>query len=1071
MISKHAGFIDSEVMRELEKQAIAKEPEQGGLVKKASANYEPNHDITEDIIALARGLREQGFPQEARSLESKLFIYKTAETHLYRVFDEDGDDLINFSHSGGDVDIAPAKDGLGKVETIVSQHKKMRDMVAKTPTGKLAGGRPDGVNKSAQVKTAAEWGGTSGAQATMKPAIDPKLPANQTDQQWGQLYNNVNAIVAAIRSEAKWKIGYGLDSSVGDTQKFIITAAGDWALDREIVLVSETGGGLVGKKASIDKVTSPGLEARQALLNHYLNVTGGKATFDEEYPGIFEERSVAAKPHVFASLFSPSKINAVNTDMQVFIRKVISRLARVDFGTPPDPQDKISIRTSMDALWVASDELTDIMSKGTDSYVQGMLVSKLNADVYSSVWGQYRALQERLISIYRGLDKQLKPQPPKTVAIPQAARTNQANAFANRIQRWTQPVVGVPGGAEVAMTLYPSDVKAAIDIFNRILGEASRKKSLAGYIPGLQTAISICNICLPTLPGGWSGKNVEYLLNRLSALPFLPGINKADTFSDFLDVLLKIWKAAKAVTASSHNELLKTAQGALPTPNDLLAGSTTTTPRVRKAPGKSGGKPLWQRLGVPAAEHDLVVTMQKQLLRLSDVLDTLLKDTLLKADDPHILQWRIALSSTGRSAARTEDAIDGVWGPATKTALEAAQAIMRKLGSKSESELKVGPTVSRKHHTNGIEWARANIAVLQSFFTKQGVPGDKPGEAPGGGDVYDRFPGQILSRQVESRDSNPEYEVTYPKAAGVVDVTAGVFAGIPAFWKFISGVVPAIDQDGAAGYTVETWLYLAKWFTQRARFVYNGSEGPEDRKRTLPYVRDSTRFFMFMRRIIHEGLQKGWRGGSVVSAAALIHTVDAVDTAARTGSPGSSGQPGAPGPSMGLSNQIAPGGQTQPGPFHEGVEGGINADVAQFKEFPYTEHFVPYTEKNKEILQKYDRRFSDDFKRAILAAPTGLDMRAFQMWVQGFHTEGPDSNDVNWMLSDIRALRNALIQIANEWSQGANAAGQNATFIDSFFVKHVKPITKLLAQLHRNVESDYQRRASGARAPRGYFGN
>jgi hypothetical protein len=59
-----------------------------------------------------------------------------ANTHLYRAHDEDGEDLINAAHPDGDVNMGDGEHG--DVETILSQHKKIVDVVEKMPAGKLA---------------------------------------------------------------------------------------------------------------------------------------------------------------------------------------------------------------------------------------------------------------------------------------------------------------------------------------------------------------------------------------------------------------------------------------------------------------------------------------------------------------------------------------------------------------------------------------------------------------------------------------------------------------------------------------------------------------------------------------------------------------------------------------------------------------------------------------------------------------------------------------------------------------------------------------------------------------------
>src|SRR5258708_5619450 len=91
----------------------------------------------EVLLKLCSGLRNKGFNSHAESIEQKFLIYKSAaNTHLYQAHDEDGEDLINAAHPDGDVNMGDGE--RGDVETILSQHKKIVDVINKTPTGKLA---------------------------------------------------------------------------------------------------------------------------------------------------------------------------------------------------------------------------------------------------------------------------------------------------------------------------------------------------------------------------------------------------------------------------------------------------------------------------------------------------------------------------------------------------------------------------------------------------------------------------------------------------------------------------------------------------------------------------------------------------------------------------------------------------------------------------------------------------------------------------------------------------------------------------------------------------------------------
>ena len=134
-------FDESPILRELEQVAIKRGMiEPAPLVKEAAVeeSYASTGDLHEDVLLLVEGLRKKGFEREASDLEDKVNIHRIAETHLYRVIDEDGDDLLDFAHPEGDVEIAPSKSGLGKIWTEQSAKKEFLRVVNKKPTGKYS---------------------------------------------------------------------------------------------------------------------------------------------------------------------------------------------------------------------------------------------------------------------------------------------------------------------------------------------------------------------------------------------------------------------------------------------------------------------------------------------------------------------------------------------------------------------------------------------------------------------------------------------------------------------------------------------------------------------------------------------------------------------------------------------------------------------------------------------------------------------------------------------------------------------------------------------------------------------
>src|ERR1019366_1367958 len=111
-----------------------KQPIQEPITKAAALIEQPT--LEENLLKLCSQLRDDGFDIYADSVEEKFLALKTADVHMYHVHDEDGEDLVDRAHPDGDHHVEDGE--LGDVETIVSQHKKMLEVVKKTPTGKLA---------------------------------------------------------------------------------------------------------------------------------------------------------------------------------------------------------------------------------------------------------------------------------------------------------------------------------------------------------------------------------------------------------------------------------------------------------------------------------------------------------------------------------------------------------------------------------------------------------------------------------------------------------------------------------------------------------------------------------------------------------------------------------------------------------------------------------------------------------------------------------------------------------------------------------------------------------------------
>jgi hypothetical protein len=134
---KTYGFDESQVMRELERLEIAKNGIPESKIEK-KASVEESDSLLCKLTSFSKSLRKIGKNKDADVLDFKIAKYAAENVHLYRAHDEDGEDLIEFAHSDGPVEIYESKGGYGIVETQLTQHKKIVDVVNKQPTGKYA---------------------------------------------------------------------------------------------------------------------------------------------------------------------------------------------------------------------------------------------------------------------------------------------------------------------------------------------------------------------------------------------------------------------------------------------------------------------------------------------------------------------------------------------------------------------------------------------------------------------------------------------------------------------------------------------------------------------------------------------------------------------------------------------------------------------------------------------------------------------------------------------------------------------------------------------------------------------
>lgn len=159
-------------------------------------------NLIENVLKLAKALRSRGNVVQAEELEQKVLAYKAASNALYQVSNETGEDLVDAAHPDGSTKL---KDTAGDavVETITDQHKKIKEVVEKKPTGKLA----MIIEEANNIKKKAN------------DLLDPGIQGNRNKYAFGQviripdLLSNGFQLIYQKMSTTTLKSSYGADLS------------------------------------------------------------------------------------------------------------------------------------------------------------------------------------------------------------------------------------------------------------------------------------------------------------------------------------------------------------------------------------------------------------------------------------------------------------------------------------------------------------------------------------------------------------------------------------------------------------------------------------------------------------------------------------------------------------------------------------------------------------------------------------------------------------------------------------------------------------------------------------------
>jgi hypothetical protein len=218
MIAKYTtNLYASEVYRELERNAVKKgffKPTEEQIVKSAADKISkkssidnsavPSDNIDLDIARLATAMRRKGFLAQADSLEEKFALYKQAESSLYNVTPDSNQDIVDFAHKDGDVQIIEGAGEYGKVETIKSMSDKIKAMISKEPTGRYPNKTAKFARMVREAQITDEFGVGGGESFRERNLNDLKKIFSTVNSKFASYPN-----LSEIASKASFNIGAG----------------------------------------------------------------------------------------------------------------------------------------------------------------------------------------------------------------------------------------------------------------------------------------------------------------------------------------------------------------------------------------------------------------------------------------------------------------------------------------------------------------------------------------------------------------------------------------------------------------------------------------------------------------------------------------------------------------------------------------------------------------------------------------------------------------------------------------------------------------------------------------------
>ena len=857
MTLKHIGFLDSPTMRELARQAVkngtVKPPALSEIVKEAQSTYEPSDDLFTDLVRLASGLRDRGYANEAAALEQKIFAFKKAK--------DSGEDFLDKAHPEGDTKMGDAQDGLGEVETQITQHQKILEMVNKQPTGKQAAQANGLLQAVAYVlKT---------SQQAKLTNIEDVEKSEAKIKQANELLSTSTANILALIKTAYSKIPF--DSVVFSAER--VMADGGGAYTQLYATAAKINPAQIASTLTrYNAVFGGGTPSAQYVFDRLNSLNGPdlKAYCDQASPVIMKKYFPQAKPGAGQPQSAVDMIGTMVSDMTgaTGLNQLYNWIK--SDGSMKAAASEISQIMINDFNKVLDQTVLDAAAQNQKTKLKNLFVSAVTTPVWDPIehLGKQRfnpaVFDDECIQVAKFLDdvaskaslaaknKELQDELGKVTAVFGGSGTDVMAALEGVVPAINKLRESISSLSTVAVAkVAPVDVQMVqgwLGSIRSLAGQLKKWLESKGakspdyikYVPTYNNMVAMWN----ALRSVKQATSFDELANAIAA-------NGGDKFTSLDDLQNRIGAWANGIPtlladnlvldetglpigtrASATPDMVKTSQSKDPFSTAPASVKNVSTPKNVSAPNAAAQGLAKANMNDP--KEAAVAVMQQYLAYFAQSVAQS-KDKFKDFNPMEVAQ----MVRTGPKVNPAVNSYDGKWGEQTAAALAIAKKYADQLGlSGLDPKARY---VNKASAEDTKEAAEKNQQLLDQSLQQLGAKG--PGTASSA-IMYDKLPAGMKFDQSE---------LTVNAESGVNVVTPNEMASLAALYAFLvnkMGVQPQSVSDPddpmkrpVRGFTAQQWVEKLKWFMSRAKWLWSQAKDDKARDSATSYHEDATRLW------------------------------------------------------------------------------------------------------------------------------------------------------------------------------------------------------------------------------------